>query len=587
MKTESLKKYRPYHEKFQIELPDRQWPSRVLERAPAWCSVDLRDGNQALPQPMSVDEKLELFQELVRIGFKQIEVGFPSASDIEFAFMRRLVKAQAVPEEVRVQVLVQAREHLIRRTFESLQGFREGIVHLYNSTSRLQRRVTFGNATREKIKQIAVDGAKRVHELADQAGDARIRYQYSPESFSDTELDYAYEVCRAVLEVWEPTPDNPVILNLPVTVEWTTPNVHADQIEWFCRQLQADGLRQSVEVSLHTHNDRGTGVACTELALLAGADRVEGTLFGNGERTGNLDIVTVALNLNSHGIPTGLDFSDLPHLRSVYERVTRMRVPERHPYAGDLVFTAFSGSHQDAIKKGMDLVKAAGGKGASDADLAADSSPELQPSSEEWAVPYLTIDPEDIGRSYEAIIRINSQSGKGGVAWVLEREFGYDLPRAMHPEVGAFINKVADRSGRELTNQEIFETFAAEFINREAPLRLNGQYELRHDAARKVVTCEATVVYNGEERQVAGQGNGPINAFVQCLADSQLKDFRLVAYHSHALGSGSGTDCAAYVAITADQGDPTCWGCGVDPSIEMAGLKALVSAYNRLHQREA
>ncbi|MGE9297265.1 MAG: 2-isopropylmalate synthase, partial [Puniceicoccales bacterium] len=395
MKPANLRKYRPFHEKFETRLPNRQWPDRVIEHAPIWCSVDLRDGNQALAVPMSVDEKLEFFKLLCDIGFKQIEIGFPSASDTEFRFFRRLVDEKLIPEDVTVQCLVQAREHLIRRTFEALEGVPRSIVHLYNSTSPLQRRVTFGNATREKIKGLAVEGAKLVRKLANEVTDGEIIFQYSPESFSDTELDFAYDICRSVTEIWGPTKEAQSILNLPSTVEWTTPNVHADMIEWFCRQLEKDGLRELVKVSLHTHNDRGTGTAATELGLMAGADRVEGTLFGNGERTGNLDIVNVALNMNSHGIDTGLDFSNLDAIRMVYEKVTRMDVHERHPYAGELVFTAFSGSHQDAIKKGMDLIKQeAMDKEAGKQDV-------------EWAVPYLTIDPQDIGRNYEAIIRIN------------------------------------------------------------------------------------------------------------------------------------------------------------------------------------
>jgi 2-isopropylmalate synthase len=395
MNPESIQKYHPFP---VVDLPDRQWPNRTITSAPIWCSVDLRDGNQALPIPMSVDEKIRLFDELVRIGFKQIEVGFPSAADTEFNFLRALVEQDRIPDDVTVQVLVQAREHLIRRTFESLEGVKKAIVHLYNSTSPLQRRVTFGDASKESIKQIAVEGAQLIKELVPTLPGTEITLQYSPESFSDTEMEYALEVCNAVSAVWKPSLDKKIILNLPATVEWSTPNVHADQIEWFCRHV--DNRENSI-VSLHTHNDRGTGVAATELGLMAGADRVEGTLFGNGERTGNLDIVIVALNMSSHGIGTGLDFADLSSIRQIYEETTRMEVSDRQPYAGELVFTAFSGSHQDAIKKGFD-------RRAKDV---AESGEEVP-----WGVPYLTIDPKDIGRSYEAIIRINSQSGKGGVA---------------------------------------------------------------------------------------------------------------------------------------------------------------------------
>ena len=557
MKPDSLTKYRPFP---KVDLPERQWPDREITKAPLWCSVDLRDGNQALAVPMSVEEKLEMFQLLVGIGFKQIEIGFPSASDTEFAFMRRLVEDNLVPEDVQVQVLVQAREHLIRRTFESLQGAKNAIVHLYNSTSPLQRRVTFRNASKEDIKEIAVEGTKLVKSLVPTMPDTNIAFQYSPESFSDTELEFSMEVCEAVMDVWQPSVESPIILNLPATVEWFTPNVHADQIEWFCTHLTRRG--QAI-ISLHTHNDRGTGTAATELGLMAGADRVEGTLFGNGERTGNLDIVTVALNMNSHGISTGLDFSGLSHIREVYERTTRMTVPERQPYGGELVFTAFSGSHQDAIKKGMDLQKPDAG-------------------DQHWAVPYLTIDPQDIGRSYEAIIRINSQSGKGGVAYVLDREYGLDLPKTMHPEVGLLVNSLADQLGEELSTEKIREAFHQEFVNRDAPMRLQD-YELVHDKnAPGKVTCIAKVDRDGNTHEVSGEGNGPINAFTQALEAQGWKDFSLTDYRSHAMGSGSATDSAAFVQLRRDSDGALVWGCGIDSSIEMAGLRALVSVCNRL-----
>ena len=557
MKPESIQKYGHFP---PVELPDREWPDRTITRAPAWCSVDLRDGNQALPVPMSVEEKLELFDLLVGVGFKQIEVGFPSASETEFNFLRTLVAQDRIPGDVTVQVLVQAREHLIRRTFESLAGVRRAIVHLYNSTSPLQRRITFGDASKEKIRQIAIAGATLVRELADQVAGTKVDFQYSPESFSDTELDYALDVCEAVKAIWEPARGRKIILNLPATVEWTTPNVHADQIEWFCRHISGRG---NVIVSLHTHNDRGTGVAATELGLLAGADRVEGTLFGNGERTGNLDIVTVALNMNSHGIATGLDFSDLPHIRSVYERCNRLTVPERQPYAGDLVFTAFSGSHQDAIKKGMDRRAGAGGNAR-------------------WEVPYLTIDPQDVGRSYEAIIRINSQSGKGGVAYVLEREHGFDLPKSMHPQVGIVIYNAADKLGRELSGEEVREFFFREFVNVATPMALLD-YELDHHAgAPGEVACHATIAIHGEEQKISGLGNGPINAFVHALASHGLKKFSVTDYRSHAVRGGSDSESASYIQLQSDDGKRLLWGCGVHPSIEMAGLKALVSGYNLL-----
>jgi 2-isopropylmalate synthase len=555
-----ITKYRPVP---HVVLKDRTWPDQTLTRAPIWCSVDLRDGNQALAIPMNVEEKLEYFALLVRLGFKEIEVGFPSASEIEFAFIRRLIEENRIPDDVWIQVLTQAREHLIRRTYESLRGAKHAIVHLYNSTSPLQRKITFGDATRAQIKDIAVNGTKLVKELSFglEAAGTRVRFEYSPESFTDTETDYALEVCEAVMAVWQPTAQAPIILNLPATVEYFTPNVHADQIEWFCRNLKE---RKKALVSLHTHNDRGTGIAATELALLAGADRVEGTLFGNGERTGNLDIVTVALNLYTQGVDPGLDFSDLPGLRATYERLTRMEVPARWQYAGDLVFTAFSGSHQDAIKKGMDRRKAA------------HATPQ-----DHWQVPYLPIDPQDIGRTYEAIIRINSQSGKGGVAYVLQNEYGLELPKTMHPEIGAAINKEADRLARELTAAEIKELFDQLYLSAPKPLEL-VDYDVHADpAARHQFNLTARVKWNGAEKEISGQGNGPINAFVHAMSKEGWKNFRVLDYRSHAIGIGSATDSAAYIQVERESDQAKFWGCGIDSNIEQAGLLALVSAFNR------
>ncbi len=559
MNIASISKYRPFP---PVHLPDRTWPDQTITTAPIWCSVDLRDGNQALPQPMSVEEKLEFFDLLCRVGFKQIEVGFPSAADTEFNFLRRLIEENRIPEDVTIQVLVQTREHLIRRTFEAIDGAKRAIVHIYNSTSPLQRRVTFGDATREQIRDIAIEGAKLVKELVPTIPRTEVILQYSPESFSDTELDFALECCNGVIDVWQPTPEKKMIINLPDTVQWTTPNIHADMIEWMCRHLNR---RESLIVSLHTHNDRGTGTAATELGLMAGADRVEGTLFGNGERTGNLDIVNVALNMNSHGIDTGLDFSDLPALRAVYERVTRMTVGERHPYAGELVFTAFSGSHQDAIKKGLDR---------REKELKGD--PGIP-----WGVPYLTIDPQDIGRSYEAIIRINSQSGKGGIAYILDREHGLDLPKTMHPQVGKRIYDLADELGRELTPDEIRDAFHRLFANVEQPLSVKDYELVHHTTERGQVECSATVLLDGEEKQIRGTGNGPINAFVHAMESIGLKDFKVTDYRSHAVRGGSDASAAAYVQVQHDDGR-ILWGCGIDPSIEMAGLKALVTAWNLL-----
>ena len=558
MQKGKITKYTPFP---QIDLPDRQWPSRTITHAPIWASVDLRDGNQALATPMTVNEKLEMFELLVKIGFKEIEVGFPSASDTEFNFIRRLVDEKRIPADVTLQVLVQAREHLIRRTFESLEGVSKAIVHLYNSTSPVQRRVTF-NKTKDEIKAIAVEGTRLVKSLVETIPGTQIRFQYSPESFSDTEVDYALEVCEAVMAEWAPSEDNKIILNLPATVEVATPNVHADQIEWFCRNLKE---RNKAYISLHTHNDRGTGVAATELGLLAGADRVEGTLFGNGERTGNLDIVTVALNLYTQGVDSALDLSELEQIRRVYERITRMTVHDRHPYAGDLVFTAFSGSHQDAIKKGMDLRSKEGTEGT------------------RWEVPYLAIDPADIGRDYEAIIRINSQSGKGGVAYILERDFGLDLPKAMHPEVGKVVNDTADKGSRELSPDEVREVFMQAYVNLEAPMELLS-IEREDFSQSGEVKVDAEICMNGKSNKVTGTGNGPISAFVDALEQDGYKDFQLLDYRQHSIGGGSKTEAAAYIQIKNDDGSVS-FGCGINANIELAGLHALVSAFNRAHSK--
>tara|TARA_B100001057_G_scaffold100964_1_gene98002 strand:+ start:23069 stop:24736 length:1668 start_codon:yes stop_codon:yes gene_type:complete len=554
MKPSSLNKYNAFK---AVDLPNRTWPDNTISSAPIWCSVDLRDGNQALAVPMNVSQKLELFELLVNIGFKEIEIGFPSASETEFNFVRKLVDENLIPHDVRLQCLVQAREHLIKRTFEAIDGVSNAIVHIYNSTSPLQREITFGGASKEDIKKIAIEGTAVIKELVDSVPGTTVDLEYSPESFSDTELEFSMEVCEGVMNVWQPSPEKPIILNLPATVEWTTPNVHADQIEWFCQNLKN---RDCVKISLHTHNDRGTGTAATELGLMAGADRVEGTLFGNGERTGNLDIATVALNMNSHGIETGLDFSDIPKAREIYERCTQMKVPDRHPYAGDLVFTAFSGSHQDAIKKGMDRVG---------------------PSKSEWGVPYLTIDPNDIGRTYEAIIRINSQSGKGGIAYILDREYGFDIPKPMQPIVGSKIYKLADSKGRELTNQEILEAFKKEFVNVEDSFFLKHYEILANESEDGQVCCQATILVSGNNYEIKGIGNGPINAFVNALETVGQKSFKLTDYRSHAIKGGSDADSAAYIFLESNEGHGA-WGCGVDPSIEIAGVKALVSALNLL-----
>jgi 2-isopropylmalate synthase len=553
MQPAPITKYRPFP---PVNLPDRQWPGRTLTRAPIWCSVDLRDGNQALAQPMSVEEKLEYFALLVRIGFKEIEIGFPSASQIEFDFCRRLIEGNLIPDDVAVQVLCQAREDLIVRSFEALRGARQAIFHLYNSTSPAQRRHVF-NASRADILRIAKQGTAwvRQHAAPLVAAGTGVRFEYSPESFTSTELEYALEVCEAVTDVWQPTTAEPIILNLPATVEYASPNVHADQIEWMCRHLTR---RDRTLVSLHTHNDRGTGVAATELALLAGADRVEGTLFGNGERTGNLDLVTSALNLYTHGLHPGLDFSNINEIREVYERTTRLEVPPRHPYAGELVFTAFSGSHQDAIKKSW---------------AARDPARPDDP----WDVLYIPIDPADIGRSYRAIIRINAQSGKGGVAYILEQEFGYSLPKAMHREIGRLINEVADTRGTELTPADVHEIFRQEYLERRTPLALQHFKTTERDSE---VTCVVALVIDGVARELTGQGNGPIDAFTRALAATALPRFEVLSYVEHSLGKGSEARAVSYIQIKTERGQ-TLFGAGIDTNIELASIKAIVSALNR------
>jgi len=551
MTADFTNKYRPFP---PVELPDRQWPARVLRRAPIWCSVDLRDGNQALAVPMNVSQKLEMFDALVSCGFKQIEVGFPAASNTEFEFMRRLIEGGRVPADVAIQVLVQAREDLIDRTFQSLIGARRAIIHMYNSTSPAQRRVVFGLA-KDDIVNIATRGTRWIKERLPQLGAADIAYEYSPESFSATEVEFSLTVCKAVMDVWQPTSERKIILNLPDTVEVAMPNVYADQIEWFCRNLSR---RDCAIISVHTHNDRGTGVAATELALLAGAERVEGTLFGNGERTGNLDIVTVALNLAMHGIAPGLDFSNLNTLREIYERCTGMAVPPRQPYAGELVFTAFSGSHQDAIKKGL-------------AEWAQNQGRQA------WDVPYLAIDPRDIGREYREVIRVNSQSGKGGVAYLLENEFGIVLPKDMQREFGPVANDEVDRLAREVSAAELRDIFWREYIERHDPFILE---DFKVDGSGGQFRCRATMRRDGERLEVTGEGNGPIAAFVNGLQNAGLPRFEVAYYSEHALGSGAEASAIAYIQIKLPGGRLR-WGAGVDTNIELASIKAVVSALNR------
>jgi len=553
-------KYRPFP---PVHLPNRQWPSRTLTRAPIWCSVDLRDGNQALAVPMNVAQKLDLFQTLVKCGFKEIEVGFPSASNTEFRFNRLLIEKGHIPDDVTIQVLVQAREDLIERTVESLIGAKRVIIHLYNSTSPAQRRVVFGKS-KDEIKAIAVNGAKLIQDRLPRLKGTDVTLQYSPESFSATEVEFAREVSEAVMDVWRPTPERKMILNLPDTVEVAMPNVYADQIEWICTNIKQ---RDSLIVSLHTHNDRSTGTAATELGLLAGADRVEGTLFGNGERTGNLDIVTVALNLYMHGIDPRLDFSDLNAIREVYERCTGMTVPPRQPYAGELVFTAFSGSHQDAIKKGL-------AEWETNSKL---QTPNSKPA-QYWDVPYLTIDPRDIGREYREVIRVNSQSGKGGVAYLLENEFGIELPKDMQREFGPIANDLVDALGREVKGEELKGMFWQEYVLRDQPWKL---HHFHADGVEGVFTCRATVFRDGKELRLTGEGNGPIAAFVHALTQAGAPKFEVANYKEHALSAGEGASAIAYIQIKLPDGK-TRWGAGVNTNIELASIQAVISALNRV-----
>ncbi|MBZ0157337.1 MAG: 2-isopropylmalate synthase [Alphaproteobacteria bacterium] len=551
-------KYRAYP---TMDLPDRSWPAKTIVSAPRWCSVDLRDGNQALIIPMSVEEKREMFFLLVEIGFKEIEVGFPSASKTEYDFMRRLIDENLIPEEVTIQVLTQAREHLIRKTFEALQGARRAIVHLYNSTSVLQRRVVFRMEKRE-IMDLAVKGAEIIRREAEKLPGTEITYEYSPESFTGTEPGFAVEICRAVMEVWEPTAERRVILNLPATVEMATPNVYADQIEWFCRHI---GNREAVVISAHAHNDRGTAVAATELALMAGAERVEGTLFGNGERTGNVDVVTLALNMFSQGVDPHLDFHDIDRVIGVYERCTKVPVHIRHPYAGELVYTAFSGSHQDAVNKGVRAYQ--------------EERPEF------WEVPYLPIDPADVGRTFESVIRINSQSGKGGVAYVMEREYGFLLPKEMHPEFGRIIQGISDATGKEVLPGMIREAFEKEYLGSTAPLgfghcRIKEKPEKEHEEASSRAKIKASVRVAGRDREIEGKGNGPIDAFSNALREELGLSFMLLSYHEHALEQGSDSKAVAYIGIE-DSARDTYFGAGVDTNIDIASFKAILSALNR------
>lgn len=546
--------YQKYKRVPVMPYPEREWPNKQIEKAPIWCSVDLRDGNQALIEPMVVEEKIEMFNLLVKLGFKEIEVGFPSASQIEFDFLRELVDKKLIPDDVTIQVLVQCREHLIKRTFEALEGVKKAIVHIYNSTSTLQRDVVFHKG-REEIKQIAIEGTELVKSFV-QDFPGEIILEYSPESFTGTELDYALEVCTAVQEAWGPTKEKPIIINLPATVEMTTPNVYADQIEWMHKNFKN---RETIVLSIHPHNDRGTGVAATELALLAGADRVEGTLFGNGERTGNLDILTVAYNMFSQGINPELDLTNIVEIQEVYERCCKMEVPMRHPYAGKLVFTAFSGSHQDAINKGVCAMKERG--------------------QDWWEVPYLPIDPSDVGREYEPIVRINSQSGKGGVAFIMDSEFGYKLPKAMHKEFADVIQKIAEQQG-EVAPATIMEVFEKEYLTLKTPYEfIRVRAEDHGDSDTRVELC---FYYKGEIHSVVAVGNGPLDAVKVAIQETTGVQVHIMDYAQHALGEGSNAKAAAYICMSDDATGKVTYGVGVSSNITRAGVRAVFSALNRL-----
>ena len=557
-------KYRPFHENFDVDLPDRTWPTRRIEAAPRWCAVDLRDGNQALIDPMSPARKLAMFQLLVRMGYKEIEVGFPSASQTDFDFVRQLVEGGLIPDDVVIQVLTQCREHLIERTFESLSGAKQAIVHFYNSTSPLQRRVVFG-LDRDGITDIATQGARLCVKYAEMLTPGTdIRYEYSPESYTGTELEYAVEVCAKVIEVIDPTPERPIIINLPATVEMATPNVYADSIEWMHRNLPR---RDSVVLSLHPHNDRGTGVAAAELGYLAGADRIEGCLFGNGERTGNVCLVTLGLNLFSQGIDPQIDFSNIDDVRRTVEYCNQLTVPERHPYGGDLVYTAFSGSHQDAIKKGLEhLAKEAADVGRTVDDI-------------EWAVPYLPIDPRDVGRTYEAVIRVNSQSGKGGVAYLMKSEHHLDLPRRLQIEFSGVVQRHTDDEGGEVSAADLWAAFSDEYLPSASAwgrLSLRGTRASSSDQGLDELAVD--LVDAGTALTLEGRGNGPIAAFTSALAELGV-DVRVLDYHEHAMSAGGDATAAAYVECAVD--GRVLWGVGIDPNIVTASLKAVVSAVNR------
>ncbi|WP_100448269.1 2-isopropylmalate synthase [Glycomyces xiaoerkulensis] len=561
--ADRVKRYRPYRSQFSVDLPDRTWPDRIIESSPVWCAVDLRDGNQALIDPMTPDRKKTMFQLLVDMGYKEIEVGFPSASQTDFDFVRLLIEQDLIPDDVTIQVLTQCREPLIERTFESLRGAKQAIVHFYNSTSVLQRRVVFG-LDKDGITDIATQGARLCMKYAEAiTPDTAIRYEYSPESYTGTELEYALEVSSKVAEIIQPRPDWPLIVNLPATVEMATPNVYADSIEWMSRHLP---YRDSILLSVHPHNDRGTAVAAAELAVQAGADRIEGCLFGNGERTGNVCLVTLGMNLFSQGVDPGIDFSNIDEIKRAVEYCNQLPVHERHPYAGDLVYTAFSGSHQDAIKKGFAFLE-------KDAEEAGEPVDEYT-----WGVPYLPIDPKDVGRTYEAVIRVNSQSGKGGVAYVMHSEYGFDLPRRMQIEFSQAIQRHTDASGKEVSSAEIHEVFRAEYHPDYQPRQRLVVDDHSTAYTDETLTLDAHINLDGVEQKISGTGNGPLSAFTDALSSVGV-EVEVLDYHEHALSSGQNAQAASYVECVV--GGRTVWGAGVHPNIVLATMRAVASAYNR------
>lgn len=550
---ENYQKYKAYE---TVNMSDRTWPGKRITKAPYWCSVDLRDGNQALETPMGLEQKLEFFDFLVKMGFKEIEIGFPAASETEYEFTRTLIENNLIPEDVTVQVLTQSRGHIIQKTFEALKGAKNAIVHLYNSTSTLQRDVVFGNSQQETI-ELAVYGATLIREIAESYPETNFRFEYSPESFTGTEMDFAVEICNAVIDVWEPTADHKVIINLPATVEMAMPNLYADQIEYMCRNLSN---RENVLVSLHAHNDRGTAVAATEMGMLAGADRVEGTLFGNGERTGNADIMTVAMNLFTQGVDPMLDFTKIDEVVEIYESTTKMSVHPRHPYAGQLVYTAFSGSHQDAIRKGMEGMK---------------NHPE------HWEVPYLPIDPMDVGRNYDPIIRINSQSGKGGVTFILEQYYSLHMPKSFQKDVGAVVTRVSDEMQCELSPDKIFEVFNQEYVDIRSPLKLIQYRTETVDAERDVLAIEAEIDYHGERHFIQGEGNGVVSAFCHAINDFIHMPIDIVNYRGHSMELGTNSRAISYIETKDAQGNRY-YGAGTSSSVGKSSLRAVVSTINKM-----